>query len=487
MLYTFSRFRNMASLNFGILCAATGLLLVLAANFLANRKYKAKAAFRECGSLPFVPRNDPLGLTRFWQMLKARREKRALPWMVEVMDSAGQDVHTAQDKILGHSLIWTRDIENSRAVLASQANDFDIGTGRRERQLPIIGSGIFNRTGDAWRESRSFLKPHFARDQVSSLGLEEEHFQAMLNVIEISEGEWTPSFDIQPLIFNFALDVATKFLFGKSANSQMAATSKRSAHADFQYHWDSAATFSGIRTFLGPFHWMHSSREFQKHCNAIHAYADGYVQAALERKKKRNPEEVTDKQANFVLLDALVDVTCDRNRLRDECLNVLGAARTSTAALIQWVFFFLARHPRTFDKLRKVILAEFGKFENRDKVTFEGLKRCRFLHHCINETLRISPVIPVHIRVAVRNTTLPKGGGPDGKDPIFVPKGMEVRQAFYAMCMRTDIWGEDAATFKPERFEDRRLLSEWIPFGAGPRMCLGRECSTEALDCRQQG
>ena len=309
----------------------------------------------------------------------------------------------------------------------------------------------------------------------------------MLNVIEKSEGEWTPSFDIQPLIFNFALDVATKFLFGKSANSQVASTREESAHTDFQYHWDSAATFTGVRTILGRFHWMYSSRKFQKHCNAIHAYADRYVQAAIERKKKRNPEEVTDKKANFVLLDALVDVTCDPNRLRDECLNVLGAARTSTAALIQWVFFFLARHPRTFDKLRKVVLAEFGNFENRDKVTFEGLKRCRFLHHCINETLRISPVIPVHIRVAVRDTILPKGGGPDGKDPIFVPKDMEVHQAFYPLCMRTDIWGEDTATFKPDRFEDRKLLSEWVPFGAGPRMCLGRECSAEALECMQQG
>ena len=212
----------MTNLNFGIICAAAGLLIALASNLLANKKYKAKAAVRGCGSVPFVPRNDPLGLTRFWQMLKARRKKRALPWMVEVMDSAGQEVHTAQDKIIGHSFIWTRDIENTKAILASQANDFDIGTARQERLLPVIGSGIFTRTGDAWRESRNFLKPHFARDHVSSLGLEEEHFQAMLNVIEKSEGEWTLSFDIQTADIQFHFGCGYEILvrgIGQLSNS----------------------------------------------------------------------------------------------------------------------------------------------------------------------------------------------------------------------------------------------------------------------------
>lgn len=49
-------------------------------------------------------------------------------------------------------------------------------------------------------------------------------------------------------------------------------------------------------------------------------------------------------RGKFVLLDELLKVTCDWARLRDECLNVLGAGRTSTAALIQWIVYFLARH-----------------------------------------------------------------------------------------------------------------------------------------------
>ena len=461
--------------NFGAICATVGLLLFLVSKFVAFEKRKVEAARRGCGHLPVVPGNDFLGITRFRQFLQARREKRALPWMVDVMNSVGKDVHTAQDTISGHGFIWTRDIENSKAVFATQANDFDIGLTRQESLLCVIGSGIFTRTGHPWRESRAFLRPQFAREQVSSFDLLETHSEALLKVIKKQDDGWTSSFDIQPLIFNYTLDVATEFLFGASANAQAALAADESAQAEFQYHWDSAATYFGIRALLGRFVWMYNPKKFQKHCDAIHAYADGYVHAAIERQQQRKRQGVADDKSRFVLLDELVDTTHDRVRLRSECLNVLGAARTSTASLIQWVLFFLARHPSIFDKLRQTILSDFGTFERRESVTFDGLKRCSFLTHCINEALRVSPVIPVHIRSAVRDTTLPRGGGPNGEDPIFVPKGMEIRHAYYAMCMRTDIWGEDTATFRPERFEDRKLSSEWAPFGMGPRMCLGRE------------
>ena len=467
--------RTMTTLRFGAICATVGLLLLLVSKLVASRKRKLEAARRGCGRLSVVPGNDFLGITRLRQFLQARREKRALPWMLDLMDSAGQDVHTAKDTIAGHSFIWTRDTENSRAVLASQADDFDIGRTRQESLLCVVGSGIFTRTGHPWRESRAFLRPQFMREQVSSLDPLENHFQALLKVIKVHDDGWTSNFDIQPLIFNHTLDVATEFLFGTSANAQAASAAGVSAEAGFHFHFDSAAKYTGIRASLGRYFWMYNPKKFQKHCDIIHAYADGYVHAAIERQQQRKQQEVADEKSRFVLLDELVDITNDRIRLRSESLNVLGPARTSTASLIQWVLYFLARHPSTFNKLRTIILSDFGSFGNREKITFDGLKRCEFLTHCVNESLRICPVIPVHIRSAARDTTLPRGGGANGKDPIFVPKGTEIRQVVYGMCMQTDIWGEDTATFRPERFENRKLSSDWIPFGSGPRMCLGRK------------
>lgn len=74
-------------------------------------------------------------------------------------------------------------------------------------------------------------------------------------------------------------------------------------------------------------------------------------------------------------------------------------------------------------------------------------------------------------------TTLPVGGGADGKSPILVRRGEAVGYCIYAMHRRKDIYGPDAEKFRPERWEGDTLKdigSAYLPFNGGPRICLGR-------------
>jgi cytochrome P450 len=79
--------------------------------------------------------------------------------------------------------------------------------------------------------------------------------------------------------------------------------------------------------------------------------------------------------------------------------------------------------------------------------------------------------------MSFRDTSLPRGGGPDGKGPIFVKKNTVIPFSLYSMHRRTDIWGSDAEEFRPERWEENASSRTWeyIPFNGGPRICLGRE------------
>ena len=121
------------------------------------------------------------------------------------------------------------------------------------------------------------------------------------------------------------------------------------------------------------------------------------------------------------------------------------------------------------------MLDQFGPSPTSE-ISFQQLKACSYITHVINETFRVAAVIPLNERVAVRDTTLPRGGGPDGSQPIFIPKGRQVLIATYAMQHRADIWGEDVEEFRPERWEEGRKVGfEFIPFGAGTRSCLGRK------------
>lgn len=86
------------------------------------------------------------------------------------------------------------------------------------------------------------------------------------------------------------------------------------------------------------------------------------------------------------------------------------------------------------------------------------------------------PVVPRNDREALRDTVLPLGGGKDGLSQVFVPKGTRVCYDVYAMHRRSDIYGDDAEEFRPERWEDGRLLPRWgyLPFNGGPRICVGQ-------------
>jgi cytochrome P450 len=141
----------------------------------------------------------------------------------------------------------------------------------------------------------------------------------------------------------------------------------------------------------------------------------------------------------------------------------------------------LSQHEDVFKNLRNIVLESFGTYSNPQEITFEGLKSCNYLQWVLNETLRLYPVVPVDGRRALKDTTLPVGGGPDGTGRVYVKKGTQVDYSVYIMHRRKDLWGADADEFKPERWNGRKSGWEYLPFNGGPRICIGQQFAlTEA-------
>lgn len=69
-------------------------------------------------------------------------------------------------------------------------------------------------------------------------------------------------------------------------------------------------------------------------------------------------------------------------------------------------------------------------------------------------------MVPGNGRVAACDTVLPLGGGPDGKSPLFIPKGGIAFWSAYALHRRSDYYGYDAEDFKPERWNS--LKPGWV-------------------------
>lgn len=418
--------------------------------------------------------------------------------------------------LFGVETLFTADPENIRAIFAMQFKDFTAGENRRRAFGPFIGNCIFTTDGPFWEHSRALFRPHFSTGQVNNLQATEKAVQDFLTALEAKdwtteqqdqdqdqdrgqERQWSGEVDLQPLFQRFTLDGATEFLFGSSVQSQLAAIpgaislveNEKIDHisqmaADAAGGGDDDINFSQAfhvvsvevtkRAKLQSLYWLAYSKKALRAVKYLRRFVDHFVDQTLQCGAVAEPHDI-EKDQHHTLLSALARGVRDPIEIRDQVLFTLVASRDTTAAMLSWMFLMLAKHPVVFAKLRSEILAEFGLNTTTDEgslpLTMQSLKRCRYLQWTMSETLRLYPPAPLGSRVAARDTTLPTGGGANGKSPIAVRKGQVINLCVYAMQRREDLWGEDVLEFKPERWEEKKPDWTFLPFSGGPRTCLG--------------
>ena len=83
--------------------------------------------------------------------------------------------------------------------------------------------------------------------------------------------------------------------------------------------------------------------------------------------------------------------------------------------------------------------------------------------HALNETLRLYPIVPFNVRVALKDTTLPRGGGPDGLSPMGVLENDRIAYSTLVMQRRPELYPDPSTGFPPvEDFVPERW-DKWTP------------------------
>ncbi|CAG9838965.1 unnamed protein product [Diabrotica balteata] len=143
----------------------------------------------------------------------------------------------------------------------------------------------------------------------------------------------------------------------------------------------------------------------------------------------------------------------------------LIAGRDTLNTLIAFTLYEIAMNESIQDKLRESIKENVEKYEG---ITYEGVHDNKYLNMCINETMRKYPPIPFLDRMPLSDYKL------EGTD-LVVKKNMTVVIPFFALH-RDDNHFPNSEVYDPERFAED-IPSEglyYIPFGAGPRACIGK-------------
>ncbi|XWS40685.1 hypothetical protein CRYUN_Cryun17cG0016800 [Craigia yunnanensis] len=167
--------------------------------------------------------------------------------------------------------------------------------------------------------------------------------------------------------------------------------------------------------------------------------------------------------------------------LRDTAYSFIIAGKDTISIGLTWFFWLIETHPSVQNKLLEEIKANSPTSNDGNLISFslEELNKFVYLHVTLFETLRLYPPVPVNNKSSIESHVLPTG------DRIGL--STRILLSIYPMGRNEEIWGEDYLEFKPERWisEIGKNIHKpsymFIQFGAGPRVCLGKDMSIKQM------
>ena len=161
------------------------------------------------------------------------------------------------------------------------------------------------------------------------------------------------------------------------------------------------------------------------------------------------------------LLDDLIQVGLPDQSIHDQMLTMLIAGHDTSTAMLAWTLTLLGQHPKWKVRLQDEIRTALGDEPPRDETT----RSLPLLNAVIKETLRLYP--PIHVGNRITKEAIALGSYP-------IPAGQRVMLSIYLVNRNPRYWNSPKL-FQPERWlgEFRPVSFSYIPFGGGPRNCIG--------------
>jgi cytochrome P450 len=150
-------------------------------------------------------------------------------------------------------------------------------------------------------------------------------------------------------------------------------------------------------------------------------------------------------------------------QLVDNLLTFYLAGHETTARALAWTLYLVAKSPEWAARLEE----EIARVTGGGPVESAHIGRLKLVEQVLKESMRLFPPVPMLSRQCVAATRL---------GDVEVVPGATVVMPIYAMHRHLARW-EDPDAFDPTRFSPEREAGiaryQYIPFGAGPRICIG--------------
>lgn len=349
-----------------------------------------------------------------------------------------------------------------RHVLVDNAANYEMSEIRQLILRPILRDGLLTAEGPVWKRSRKAMAPVFtprhARSFADQMLRKSEDYAGKYSRV----GEEGQVFDISVDMTEITFNILSETLFSGEIVTE---SNDFSEDVDSLLHrmgrvdpmdllrappWVPRLTRIGGKRVLGKF------REIVAKTMALR-----------QKKMRENPDHVPQDFLTLLLELAGPDgLTMDE--IEDNILTFIGAGHETTARALAWTLYCVANSPQIRERMESEI----------DEVLASGaepvawMDRMPMVRAAFEEALRLYPPAPSLNRAAIADDEWTSA---DGKT-VRIAAGVTVLIMPWTLH-RHQLYWDNPRAFMPERFlpENRGRIGrfQYLPFGAGPRVCIG--------------
>ncbi|WP_030768038.1 cytochrome P450 [Streptomyces sp. NRRL F-2664] len=352
--------------------------------------------------------------------------------------------------------------EGAQQVLASEAANFRKDNAFYQEVRESFGNGLLTSQDEDYLRQRRLVQPLFTRRRVD--GYAGAVAAETASVVTAWEEAPDGIVDVADEMAHLALRAVARILFGTDVE----------ATADVVARCFPVITDYVLRRGYSPANIPRSwptpgNRRAAAAMAELYGVCDRIIGQRRRTGAGASPDGATGEDLLTLLAAARSadDKEFDAAELRDQVLIFLLAGHETTATSLCFALHLLARHPEQQDRAREEITRVLGG--RRPEAS--DLERLPYLSQVIKEAMRLYPAAPVIGRKAVAATRI---GG------YAIPAGADVILAPWVTHRRPEHW-PDPERFDPDRFtpeaEAGRPRYAWLPFGGGPRACIGQHFS----------
>jgi cytochrome P450 len=357
--------------------------------------------------------------------------------------------------ILGSVLI-VNDPDGVRRVLLDNVANYPKEALGDQFFSAMFGEGLLSAPGPKWRTHRKVMAPSFGTRTVES------YAPAMVETTVAFAQRWdalpeSAEIDIAAEMNALTLKIICRTMFSSDAE-------ELAAHATEALHFAQSSLEFGLLDVLpviGPWRIKRKTDAIRDHFKSM----DAAIYRLIGEREKIRHEAPKDFLTRLVAAKDPDDgVGLDATEVRDEVITIFMAGHETTAVTMTWVWYLLSQHPAEEATLHHELDTVLGG----RAPTIEDLPKLPYTRMVIEEAMRVYPPAP--------GISLREAKEADEICGFKVTPGLQVLVSPWILHRHRLLW-DDPERFDPTRFSkeasEKRPRFAYLPFGGGPRVCIG--------------